>query len=325
MGSLAQVLRDLPPSADPNLLVNSQGFDDAGVYRVRDDLALVQTVDFFPPLVDDAEAFGRIAAANSLSDVYAMGGLPLTCLNIVAFPDDRLPLSLLGDILRGGAAVVQQADAVIAGGHSVRDSEIKYGLAVTGVVHPQHIITNSGAQAGDRLILTKPIGSGNLTTAFKKGQLSETELQPCITIMSTLNRAAAQAMIEVGVHAATDITGFGLIGHAHEVAVASAVTITLHAAAVPLMDHTWDMARKKMFTRAAAANLECVGPDLDPGGVDELRVKVLAEAQTSGGLLVSVAADRADLLVQALERHGVTVACVIGEVGAHSDRTIVLR
>ncbi len=294
------------------------------MYKLRDDLAIVQTVDFFPPLVDDPWAFGQISAANSLSDVYAMGGKPVSCLNIVGFPDDKLPIEILVEILRGGAAKVAEADAVIAGGHSVRDAEIKYGLAVTGTVHPNEIIANDGAKPGDKLVLTKPIGSGNLTTAYKMKKLTEAGLQECIAVMSELNRAAAEAMAAVGVNSATDITGFGLLGHAAEMANASGATITLEAAAVPLMDQVMHFAKKKMFTRAVESNLAMLADKLGRGTVDELLVRVLAEAQTSGGLLISVSAERTDDLVSQLTQRGTHCAAVIGEVNPRGERAIVL-
>jgi len=322
---LAQVLRELPRIDDPNLLVSPERLDDAGVYKLRDDLAIVQTVDFFPPLVDDPFTFGQISAANSLSDVYAMGGTPVSCLNIVGFPDDKLPIEILVEILKGGSDKIVEAGAVLAGGHSVRDAEIKYGLSVTGTVDPRKVIANDGAKPGDKLVLTKPIGSGNLTTAFKKNKLSEEGLQQCIDVMRQLNRAGAEAMTAVGVSAATDITGFGLLGHAHEMAAASGVTITIEAAAVPLMDEVMNLAKKKMFTRAVETNLASIGANLDRGPVDELLVRILGEAQTSGGLLISVPADRTDALVAQLKERGTCVAEIIGEVGAAGNYSIVLN
>ncbi len=324
-GTLAQVLRELPRIDDPNLLVSPERLDDAGVYKLRDDLAIVQTVDFFPPLVDDPFTFGQISAANSLSDVYAMGGTPVSCLNIVGFPDDKLPIEILVEILKGGSDKIVEAGAVLAGGHSVRDAEIKYGLSVTGTVDPRKIIANDGAKPGDKLVLTKPIGSGNLTTAFKKKKLSEDGLQQCIDVMRQLNRAGAEAMTAVGVSAATDITGFGLLGHANEMAAASGVTITIEAAAVPLMDGVVNLARKKVFTRAVETNLASIAANLDRGSVDELLVRVLGEAQTSGGLLISVPADRTDALVAQLKERGTWCADVVGDVAPKRDRSIVLK
>jgi len=330
MGVLAQVLRGMPKLTDPNLLVGAEHFDDAGVYRLDDETAIVTTLDFFPPLVDDPYQFGRIAAANGLSDVYAMGGRPICALNIVGFPDKELSVEVLGDILRGGAERVAAAGAVVAGGHSVRDAEVKYGLAVTGVVHPDRILTNGGAKAGDVLVLTKPLGSGTLTTAAKQGKISEAELAEAIDVMTELNAGACAAAIEVGVnresgvHAATDITGFGLIGHAHEMAEASGVTIEIDAKAVPLMERTLDLARAGVVTRAAKSNLEYVGAQFESRGVDEALVKVCADAQTSGGLLLAVSPDRADLLVSALRKRGSHAASVIGRTSRRAGKTIVL-
>ncbi len=308
---------------DPNLLVGTETFDDAGVFRLNANLALVQTVDFFPPLVDDPFAFGRIAAANALSDVYAMGGRPLTVLNIVGFPDKDLPGEVLSDILRGGAERVHAAGAVIVGGHSVRDAEIKYGLAVTGLVDPSRVVTNAGARPGDVLILTKSIGSGTLTTAAKKGVITEAELAEAIAVMSELNAAACEAMMDVGVHAATDITGFGLVGHAFEVAQAGGVTLRIAASSVPLMREALRLARDGVGTRAWKSNTEHLGAALDAGAIEPALLTVLADAQTSGGLLISVPAGRADMLLTALQRKGVAHAAAIGAVeprGPHALR-----
>lgn len=324
MGALAQVVRNLPRSVDPNLLVGADHFDDAGVYKLDALTALVLTVDFFPPLVDDPYEFGRIAAANSLSDIYAMGGRPLAVLNIVGFPDKELPIEILSEILRGGAERVTAAGAVVAGGHSVRDTEIKFGLSVTGVVNPYRILTNGGAKVGDVFVLTKPIGSGVLTTAAKKGLISASDLAEAIDVMTDLNRGACEAALEVDVRAATDITGFGLIGHAHEMAEAGGVTIEIDAKSVPLMTRTLDLARGGTVTRAAASNLEHLGDRFTAKGVDETLVKVLADAQTSGGLLLAVARDRADALVAALRKRQTRAAAVVARVVPKSWNTIVL-
>jgi selenide,water dikinase len=329
MGVLAQVLRGVPKPTDPNLLVGSDHFDDAGVYRLDDDTAIVTTVDFFPPLVDDAYQFGRIAAANSLSDIYAMGGRPICALNIVGFPDKELSVEVLGEILRGGAERVAAAGAVVAGGHSVRDSEIKFGLAVTGVIHPDRILTNAGARVGDVLILTKPLGSGTLTTAAKQGKIDQADLAEAIDVMTDLNAAACEAAIAVGVnrdngvHAATDITGFGLIGHAHELAEASGVTIEIDAKAVPLMRRVLELAASGVVTRAAKSNLEYIGSRFENRGVDETLVKVLADAQTSGGLLLSISPDRADALLKGLTRRQTRAAVVVGRAVESSKHTVV--
>ncbi len=325
MGSLAQVLRGLSKSDDPNLLVGMETFDDAGVYQLDAELALVQTVDFFPPLVDDPYTFGQIAAANSLSDIYAMGGTPLTALNIVAFPDKDLPMEILTEILRGGADKVQEADATIVGGHSVRDSEIKYGLAVTGTINPQRIITNRGAKPGDKLLLTKPLGTGILTTAAKNDRIPASDLAECIHVMCELNRSTGETMVEVGVHAATDVTGFGLIGHAHELAEASGVTIWIDVKAVPLMNGVLELAQQGCFTRTSKSNPEYVGDRLDRGQTDETMVGILADAQTSGGMLISVPEPRLGDLCSGLKERGVWCAALIGEVTDPSEFTVRLR
>lgn len=325
MGSLAQVLRNLPGFENPDLLVSPQEFDDAGVFRINETQAVVQTVDFFPPLVDDPLDFGRIAAANSLSDVYAMGGRPITCLNILGFPDKELSLDIAELILRGGSEKVLEAGAVVAGGHSVRDSEIKYGLAVTGLIDPHQIITNAGARAGDQLILTKPIGSGTLTTAAKKGEVDARALSECVQIMADLNKNACEAMIAVGVHAATDITGFGLLGHAYEMAAASGVCLNIDAGQVPLMQDAAKLAAAGFITRAAASNLEHLDQQLSTNGVDELTLKLLADAQTSGGLLISVPTNHVDQLVASLKERGTWTADLVGEVRPRQDYTVILK
>jgi len=324
MGATAQVLRQLPKSADANLLVGADHFDDAGVYKLSADTALVVTLDFFPPLVDDPYQFGRIAAANSLSDVYAMGGRPVTALNIVGFPDKDLPVDLLGEILKGGAERVSAAGAVTAGGHSVRDTEIKYGLSVTGLVHPDRIWTNGAAKAGDVLVLTKPIGSGILTSAAKKGTIDEADLAEAIDVMTDLNAGACAAGLEVGVHGVTDITGFGLIGHASELANASGVCVEIEAGSVPLLEHALELGAQGIVTRAHKSNLEAVGDRFKSSNVDETLVKVLADAQTSGGLLMAIAEDRADALVDALKRNNTRSAAIIGRCVPSSSVSVHL-
>ncbi len=325
MGATAQVLRQLPKMTDPNLLVGSDHFDDAGVYKISDTIALVMTLDFFPPLVDDPYTFGRIAAANSLSDVYAMGGKPISALNIVSFPDKELPIDILSEILRGGAERVTAAGAVIAGGHNVRDSEIKYGLSVTGIVDPNRVHTNGDAQVGDKIVLTKPIGSGVLTSAAKAGKISEDDLAQAIDVMTDLNAGACEAMLTIGVNAVTDITGFGLIGHTHELADAGGVTVELQSSAVPLLDQTLELARNKMLTRAHKSNLEYLGDRFVSKNVEDTLVHVLADAQTSGGLLISVAEDKVDALVGELQKRKTCAAAVVGTVMPKSSQTIVLR
>lgn len=325
MGALAQVLRGLPRFDDPNLLVGADHFDDAGVYRISDSLALVTTVDFFPPLVDDPYVYGQIAAANSLSDVYAMGGRVLTVLNIVGFPDNDLPIEILGDILRGGSERVIKSGGVVAGGHSVRDTEIKYGLSVTGVVDPAKMFTNTGAKAGDVLVLTKPIGSGVLTSARKAGKIDDDGLTEAIEVMIDLNAGASEAGASVGAQGVTDITGFGLIGHASELAAGSGVSVELEADKVPLLDQTIALAKKKMLTRAYKTNLAHLGSQLKVDGVDEITVNVLGDAQTSGGLLIAVSADRVDELVTGLQQRGTKAAAVVGRVLPPGGPLVTLR
>ncbi len=260
-------MRELPKFDDPNLLVGAEGFSDAGVYRLRDDLLIVQSLDFFPPLVDDPFVYGQIAAANSLSDIFAMGAQPTTALNIVGFPDDKLELEILSKILAGGAERVIAAGAVIAGGHTVRDTEIKYGLSATGVVHPDQLLTNSKAQPGDKLVLTKALGTGFITTAFKTGHCPDDVLAAATESMAALNQAASQAAVECGAHAVTDITGFGMAGHAAEMAASSGVTVLLQASALPLLPGAELLARKGNKTRASATNRSFLEPHLRLEGV----------------------------------------------------------
>ena len=316
MEPLAQVLRRLPAMNHPDLLAGSEFSEDAGVYRLGDGLAIIMTTDFFPPLVDDPYDFGRIAAANSLSDVYAMGGEPLAALNIVGFPDDQLDMDVLGEILRGGADMVLEAGAVIAGGHSVRDAEIKYGLAVTGRIDPSRLIRNGGAQPDDALILTKPIGSGVLTSAAKLGKIEPDALREAVDVMTLLNRQGRDAMLATGVHAATDITGFGLIGHAFEMADASNATLVVDAGAVPLMAKTLELAAAGCLTRAWKSTLARLGDRVAADRIDETLVRVLADAQTSGGLLVALPADRVQTFMEAYgaQPNGIAAPAVVGRV-----------
>lgn len=309
------MLRQLPPSTDPNLLIGTNTADDAGVYRISADLALVQTVDFFTPVVDDPYWFGAIAATNALSDIYAMGGTPLTALNIAAFPIGTLSLDILAEILRGGADKVREAGATIVGGHTVDDPEPKYGLAVTGLIHPDRILTNAGALPGDALVLTKPLGSGIATTAIKRGMASDELRDSAIALMATLNRAAAEAMLEVGAHAATDITGFGLLGHLGEMAAGSGLAGTISASAVPLLPEVLALAALGVVPGGSRRNLEALAGRLnwDPaiGGAHKL---VLGDAQTSGGLLIALPAAAAGTLLAALAHRGVAGALIGGMV-----------
>jgi len=312
-GPLAQVLRQLPTIEDPNLLSAAIPFADAGVYRLRDDCALVQSIDFFTPIVDDPLSFGRIAAANALSDLFAMGARPLTALNLVGFPK-CLGHEILVEILKGGQEKVTEAGAVIVGGHTVEDDEPKYGLAVTGLVDPAKLISTVGAEPGDVLLLTKPLGAGILSTALKGEVLTENDLIDAIRSMQTLNKAASEAMCEVGVHACTDITGFGLLGHALEMAEASRVGIVIEVGALHVFPLVLDMAALGLVPAGSYHNREHYLPRVI--NRDELQpelVDILADPQTSGGLLIAVAPARLDAMLAALRTRGVN-AFTIGRV-----------
>jgi selenide,water dikinase len=316
----------LPKALDSNLLVGTETHDDAGVYRLTDDLAIVQTIDFFPPVVDDPFAYGQIAAANALSDVYAMGGTPKTALNLVGYPDDKLSLDWLGRIVEGGAERMHAAGAVVLGGHTVRDAEIKFGYAVTGVIHPHKILTNAAARPGDKLVLTKPLGTGFVTTAAKAGDCPEETYQAAVAGMIQLNDIGQQAMAEVGVHAATDVTGFGLAGHAFAMAEGSNVTIVLELSRLPLIPGAEKLAHKPYLTRASATNAAYVQAGLRvEDKPDPVRMEFFYDAQTSGGLLISVPAERAEALVENVRRRGAASACIVGEVTTRGDAALVVK
>jgi selenide,water dikinase len=319
-GDLSRALAALPSKSDPRLLIGRETFDDAGVFKVSDDLALVQTVDFFAPIVDDPYDFGQIAAANALSDVYAMGGQPLTALNIVAFPTSELPLEILTEILRGGQDKVHEAGALVVGGHTIIDTELKYGLAVTGRAHPDHLLTNAGATPGDQLVLTKPIGNGILATATKRGKLSRDAQGPMLQAMKALNGAASRAALAVGARCATDITGFGLLGHLSHIARASKVTLHIGLNAIPIFDGVREAVRAGSVTDGARRNGEYLKEFVRwERGSDEDRA-ILTDPQTSGGLVVAVPRARTpDYLTR------VSGAVVIGEVIDRGDVAIEVQ
>ncbi|MBQ4900705.1 selenide, water dikinase SelD [Paenibacillus sp. Marseille-P2973] len=322
---LMQVIRSLPQSEpNPDLLVGLDTSDDAGVYRLSGDMALVQTVDFFTPIVDDPYSFGQIAAANAISDIYAMGGKPLTVLNIVAFPISTLDKSILADILRGAADKVREAGATLVGGHSIDDKEPKFGLAVTGLVHPDRIRTNAGAKAGDKLILTKPIGVGIMTTSIKKDALTPEETERVTSVMATLNKTAAETMEPYDVHACTDVTGFGLMGHTLEMAKGSGCGIRIKQSDVPVLPRVRELAEQGNVPGGTKNNFAHVEGDIDfPAELDQIGRWILCDAVTSGGLLISVEAGQADELLQALVQAGVE-ASLIGEVTEqHPGRIVV--
>jgi selenide,water dikinase len=309
---------------DPNVLVGIATSDDAGVYRLSSDLALVQTVDFFTPIVDDPYDFGRIAAANALSDVYAMGGTPLTALNIAAFPIEDLDPGILARILEGGAAVAREAGVAIIGGHTVKDAEPKYGMAVTGTIHPDRIITNAGAKPGDLLLLTKPIGTGILSTALKRGTIDEAAMAPAIEQMTRLNDRASRAMVAHGAHAATDITGFGLLGHAGELARGSRVGLVIDANAVPRYDDVLDLIAAGVVPGGTKDNAaeHAAFTTFEPYVGAELRL-LLSDATTSGGLLI--AADPEDAPHIARELADLGTVAFIGHVTSGPPGTIRVR
>jgi len=307
------------------LLVGFNQADDAGVFRINEQQALVQTVDFFPPIVDDPYQFGQIAAANALSDVYAMGGRPLTALNIVAFPAGDIPESYLTDILRGGGDKIAEAGAVVVGGHSIKDKELKYGVAVTGIVDPKRIVTNGGARPGDNLFLTKPLGTGLITTAIKRGAADEKLERIVAAQMAQLNRGASAMMVRHNAHAATDITGYGLLGHALEMAVASDVTIRIGARLVPLMPLATELADAGMIPGGAIANREFLEGQLQVADdvPENVRV-VLFDPQTSGGLFIAIAEDDADQFAADLEQAGL-FGWPIGRVEPRQEYRIVVE
>jgi selenide,water dikinase len=306
----------------PNLLVGTETGDDAAVYRLNDQTALILTVDFFPPITDDPFEFGSIAAANSLSDVYAMGGRPLLALNIVGFPAS-LNKDILGEVLRGGYSKANEAGCLIVGGHTVDDPEPKYGLSVVGTVEPGKQVTNAGAKPGDVLVLTKPLGTGIITTAGKQRRASPEVLQGAVKTMATLNRAAAEAMVKVGVHAATDITGFGLMGHLKSMVKGSQVTARVWLGQVPVLPGAWDLLDQGVAPGGTHRNLQSVADTVHwHQALTEREQLLLCDAQTSGGLLISVAGDKKDALLLELEQAGVAGAAVLGEITETSQGQI---
>ncbi len=322
---MTQVLRHLVPFHDPAVLVDTSTGDDAAVYRIDADRALVATADFFTPIVDDAYDFGRIAAANALSDVYAMGGRPLFALNLVSFPRGRLGEGLLSEIVRGGGEVAREAGVAVIGGHSIDDAEPKYGLCVIGEVAPSRVVRNSTARPGDRLVLTKPIGTGVIATAIKREAAPAEVIGAAVRSMTTLNRGASEAMVGVGVHAATDVTGFGLLGHLNEMARASGLAARVSASAVPLLPGAEMLAREGFVPGGTRRNAADLGEMVEWSDevVEPFRT-LLCDAQTSGGLLIAVSPDRVDELIGRLQEVDSPAAAVIGElVEGEAGRIVV--
>jgi selenide,water dikinase len=300
--------------------------EDAGVFKINDELAIVQTLDFFTPIVDDPFTFGQIAASNSLSDVYAMGGKPITAMNIVCFPVQTMDISVLREVLRGGIEKMREADVVLVGGHSVDDQEMKYGLSVTGTIHPHKILTKEGSKAGNKLILTKPLGTGIISTAVKAEMASRQASDLIIKSMSTLNRKASEVMLEVGVDACTDITGFGLLGHACEMVEDTAQGLLIYADRVPIFPEALELAETGMAPGGLYRNRDYRKSFVHISSqVNQFLGEVLFDPQTSGGLLISVAAGKADLLLQKLHQGGVNDAAIIGEVISQPAGKIMVK
>ena len=317
---------ELPRETDPNLIVGLETSEDAGVYRLSDEMALIQTLDFFTPIVNDPYDFGRIAAANALSDVYAMGGRPLIAMNIVCFPIGTMDKEILKEILRGGLEKIHEAGAVLAGGHSVDDVELKYGLSVTGLVSPDKVWTNGGAQPGDALILTKPLGTGILATAIKAGLISPEAEKQVIEVMATLNNKAAEVMSTYSVHACTDITGFGLLGHALEMAQASKVTISIEVHKVPVLSEVLDHAGLGLVPAGSYANRNfCASHVSEVGNIDPMYLDIIADAQTSGGLLIALASNEVEQALWDLKVAGIQEVVLIGHVVERSKGFIELK
>lgn len=324
-GTLAGILEGLPKFEDADLLVGIETSDDGAIYRVSDEIALIQTLDFFPPMVDDPYLFGQVAAANALSDIYAMGGEPKVALNIVAWPNCVNP-KFLGEILRGGADKVKEAGAVLAGGHSIQDDVPKYGLSVTGFVHPDRIFKNCGAKPGDKLILTKPLGTGIVNTAVKAGMASEEAAREVIRVMTTLNQAAKHVIERYEIHSCTDVTGFGLAGHCIEMAEGSGVTIVLDAWRLPVQKAAREYASMGLIPEGAYKNRAFAGKRVDAEGVEEELRDIFFDPQTSGGLLVSVASDTAKQVMADLKEAGLGQDCaIIGTVKEKQEACVRLN
>jgi len=309
---------------DPNLLVGFDKADDAGVYRLRDDLALVQTLDFFTPIVDDPFNYGRIAALNSINDVWAMGGTPVTAMAITCFPKKGVDFSILQEIMRGGLSVLTENKVVLVGGHSVDNEQIMFGYSVTGVIDPNHVATNAGAQPGDALILTKPIGTGVISTGIKRAKASPEVIEESIATMMTPGKYAAEAIAKFDVKGATDVTGFALLGHAWEMACASNVTIEIDSASVPLINGALELVEAGMLTGADKTNREYVGEDIEISpAVDPTLLKLFYDSQTAGGLLLAIAEEKANELLEEL-RPNYPRAQIIGRVRTRTEQAIMV-
>ncbi len=319
-GILSRVLEKLPKGApDPNLLIGYDSKDDAAVYKITDDVAIVQTLDFFPPMVEDPYTFGKIAAANALSDVYAMGGTVKTALNIVCFPE-AMDLNVLGEIMRGGSEMVVEAGGILSGGHSIADSDVKYGLSVTGLVHPEHIYPNNQGKTGDKLILTKKLGVGIVCTANRVQQASETAMSEAIASMTTLNKKASEISRRYEIHACTDVTGFGFLGHLHEM-MDGRLSCHIYADQIPVIDSALDYADEFLLTAGGQRNRNHAGPHVKFENVSFAMEEVLFDPQTSGGLLMAVKAEQAEELLAELQDCGLP-ARLVGEITEKKETEI---
>ena len=323
---LEEVLKNLPLPVDPDILVNIDTHDDAGVYRINSELALVLTTDFFPPVCSDPYEFGEIAAANSISDVYAMGGNPVLALNIIMFPAGKIPVDAYSEILKGGFDKAAEAGVKIIGGHTINDDVPKYGLAVIGFVHPGKLITNAGAVPGDLLILTKPLGSGIIMAGHRLGMASDEDLQETKRLMKILNKSGAEIMKKYDIKGATDITGFGLAGHALKMARASNVSFTINLNKIPVVGDAWYLVEKGCIPGACFTNLEYCDRDLSLSEALDYNLKMIAfDAQTSGGLLISSPSSMADDIVADLKESGLTETSIIGKVEGGREKFLYLK
>ncbi len=299
--------------------------DDAGVYLISADTAIIQTIDFITPIVNEPYSFGQIAAANSISDVYTMGGRPVTAMNVVCFPSGDMDIDILQEILRGGLDKIQEAGAALMGGHSVKDSEMKYGLAVTGVVHPDKLITNSGTRIGDSLVLTKPLGTGVMSTALKNRRINEKEMKEALHSMTSLNKTAAELMIEMDAHACTDITGFGLIGHASHLIQEGETGIEFDFNSIPLFTGVLELSQKEVYPGGLGRNRDFYSPNVEfKGRIPQYKRNLLFDPQTSGGLLIALPPQKAEILVQSLKKKKIS-AVIIGKVIKAADHKIIVK
>jgi selenide, water dikinase len=314
----------LPLNVDENLIVGMDRPDDAGVYKVSDSLALIQTLDFFTPVVDDPYSFGQIAAANALSDVYAMGGSPKLAMNIICFPLNTLDVSVLEEVLKGGSDKMIEAGVLLVGGHSVEDNEIKYGLSVTGFVHPDKVLRNTGARTGDALVLTKPIGTGIIATAIKAGEAGSDTIDYVVKIMSELNRKSSEILKKYNVHSCTDVTGFGLIGHAAEMIEATGTGIIFNVKRIPFIPEALEFASMGFIPGGAYRNRDFRINMVENQGIDDKRLMCLFDPQTSGGLLIALPLDEADALLRELKETGIEDASIIGEIIDNERNHIII-